>query len=104
MDQEKIQEMQILEQRIQNLLLQKQSFQIELSETEGALGEIQNSEEVFKIVGNIMLKSDKNSVNNELSEKKKLLELRINSIEKQEDAMEKKAETLRTELVNSSKS
>ena len=104
MDQEKIQEMQILEQRIQNLLLQKQSFQIELSETEGALGEIKKSEEVFKIVGNIMLKSDKNSVNNELSEKKKLLELRIGSIEKQEDAMEKKAETLRTELVNSSKS
>lgn len=104
MEQEKIQEMQILEQRLQNLMLQKQSFQIEFSETEGALGEIQNSDEVFKIVGNIMLKSNKDSVKSELSEKKNLLDLRIRSIEKQEDSMGKKIEALREELVKSSQS
>ena len=39
----KIQEMQILEQNLQNFLLQKQAFQMELSETQSALKEIENS-------------------------------------------------------------
>ena len=33
----KIQELQILEQNLQNLLMQKQAFQIELNEIENAL-------------------------------------------------------------------
>lgn len=104
MDNEKIQEMQILEQRLQNILLQKQAFQMELSETEGALEEIEKSEDVFKIVGNIMLRSDKNSVKNELAEKKTMLDLRVKSLEKHEDSMNNQVEKLRSELVKSSKS
>ena len=80
MDNEKIQEMQILEQRLQNILVQKQSFQMEFSETEGALEEIEKSEDVFKIVGNIMLKSDKNSGKAELADKTALLDMRIKSL------------------------
>ena len=46
----KIQEIQFLEQNLQNLLMQKQAFQMELSETQAALKELENSgEEVFKI-------------------------------------------------------
>ncbi len=51
MEQEKFQEFQVIEQALQNLLLQKQGFQMELSETQSALKEIENSgDEVFKIV------------------------------------------------------
>ena len=53
--QEKIQQLQILEQNIQNILFQKQAFQFELSETENALKEVEKSQEdVFKLVGNIV--------------------------------------------------
>ena len=55
-----IEEMQILEQKLQNLFLQKQSFQMELSETQTALKEIENSgDDIFKVVGQLMIKTEK---------------------------------------------
>ena len=45
-----------------------------------------------------MLKSDKKTIISELEEKKKVLELRINSIEKQEKLLEKKVEDLRSSI------
>jgi len=43
MSERDIQEIHLLEQTLQNLLLQKQAFQMELSETEAALEEIEKS-------------------------------------------------------------
>ena len=55
-----IQEMQILEQNLQNILMQKQAFQMEITETQSALEEIENSgDEVYKIIGSLMIKSEK---------------------------------------------
>ena len=99
MDENKIQELQILDQKLQNSLLQKQAFQIELAETDSALEELEKSgEEVFKIIGQLMIKSDKNKIKNELSEKKKILELRIKSLEKQEKSFTEQLEKLRESL------
>ena len=97
----KIQEMQILEQNLQNLLLQKQAFQMELSETNSALKEIEKSgEEVFKIIGQLMIKAEKGKVTEELSNKEKIISLRINSIEKQETSLANKLEDLQKEVIN----
>ena len=99
-EQNKIQEMQILEQNLQNLFLQKQSFQIESSETLSALKEIKNSEdEIFKIVGQLMIKSDKAKVEEELSNKEKFLEIRMKSIDKQENSLTEKLEKIREEII-----
>lgn len=95
---EKIQEFHILEQNLQNLLLQKQAFQMELSETVTAKKEIEKSEDVFKIVGQLMMKTNKDEMKEELSNKEKLLELRIKSIEKQENYLVEKLEALRKEI------
>ena len=51
---EELQEMQILDQNLHNMLLQKQAFQMELSETNSALKEIDKSNEVFKLFGELM--------------------------------------------------
>ena len=84
-DTQKIQEMQIAEQSIQNLLVQKQVFQLELAETNNALEELKKSDgDAFKIVGNIMIKSNKADLEKELTRKKDLINLRIKSLEKQE--------------------
>lgn len=97
----KIQEMQMLEQNLQNLLLQKQAFQMELSETKSALKEIENSgDEVFKIIGQLMIKTDKAKMKEELSNKERIIELRIKSIEKQETLLAKKLDDLQKEIVN----
>lgn len=100
----KIEEMQILEQNLQNLLLQKQSFQMEFSETQASLKEIKNSkDDVFKIVGQLMVKADKLKVKEELSNKEKILDLRINAIEKQENSLMEKLGKLREEVMKTIK-
>lgn len=99
-DNRKIQEMQILEQSLQNILLQKQAFQMELSENDTALSEIKNSDDdVFKVVGQLMVKTKKDSVTKELSEKKKILELRLKNLDKQEESLSGQLEKLRTEIL-----
>jgi prefoldin beta subunit len=101
---DKLQEMQILEQTLQNLLMQKQAFQMELSETDSAIEELKKSgEEVYKIIGQLMIKSGKKKIEEELLEKKKLLELRLKNIEKQEESMTKDFEQRREEFFNKQK-
>lgn len=97
----KIQEMQMLEQNLQNLLFQKQAFHMELSETKSALNEIGISgDEVFKIIGQLMIKTNKAKLKEELSNKEKIITLRIKSIEKQEAPITKKLEDLQKEVIN----
>ena len=102
--QQKIQEIQILEQNMQALLMQKQAFQLELNETENALSEISASkEDVFKLIGQIMIKTDKTKLEQELTKKKDLLTLRLNSIEKQEKEFSEHLEELRKDIMKSIK-
>lgn len=92
----KIQEIQILEQNLQNILYQKQSFQIELNESKTALEELEKSkDDVYKIIGQLMIKTDKDKIKKELEDKEKMLELRLNSLEKQEKNFMEKIEDLR---------
>lgn len=104
MNQEKIQEMQIIEQRLQNTILQKQAFQIEITETASALEELEKSgDEVFKIIGQLMIKIEKSKIKEELKNKQKILELRIKSFEKQEISLSEQLEKMRDEMMNSAK-
>ena len=97
---DKIQQIQFMEQNIQNLFMQKQAFRMELSESESAIKEIENSdEEIFKIIGQLMIKTDKQKTKEELSNKEKILKLRIKTIEKQEDSLTEKMENLRKEVI-----
>ena len=99
-NEDKIQQIQFMEQNIQNLFMQKQAFQMELSESQSAIKEIENSdEEIFKIIGQLMIKTDKQKTKEELSNKEKILKLRIKTIEKQEDSLTEKMENLRKEVI-----
>ena len=103
--QEKIQQLQILEQTLQNILFQRQAFQIEFNESEAALKEAEkSSEEIYKITGQIMTKATKEEIIKELEEKLKVLEIRIKSIEKQEALLMQKAENIKKHLEDSFKS
>lgn len=96
---EKIQELQILEKNLQNLAMQKQAFQLESTESQNALEEIKKtSSDIFKVIGSIMLKAEKDETIKELEEKINLLNLRNSSIEKQEALIEDKAEELKSEI------
>jgi len=101
---EKIRNLQILEQSLHNLMMQKQAFRMELAETNAALKEIQNStDDVYKIISQLMIKVRREEVKKELEEKKRLFDLRIQSIEKQEQEFEKRADSLRKDVFKTTK-
>jgi prefoldin beta subunit len=103
-NEQKIQELQILEQRLQNSILQKQAFEMELAETNSALKEVEKSgEEVFKIIGQLMIKSEKSKIQEELLSKQKILEIRIKTFEKQENSLTEQVEKIRDEMTKSMK-
>lgn len=98
--QQKIQELQGMEQNLNNLVMQKQAFQMELTETENALSEISKSkDDVFKLVGNIMIKADKKKTEEDLTKKKDLLSLRLKSIDSEEKNLSDNAEALKKEVM-----
>jgi len=98
--QQKIQELQGFEQTMQQLLMQKQAFQMESTETENALGEVSKSkDDIFKMTGNIMVKVEKKTVEEDLKKKQELLTLRLKSIEKQESELTKEVEKIREEVM-----
>ena len=85
----KLQEMQFLEQNLQ---------------TASALKEIGNSKDgVYRIIGQLMIQTEKKKMIEELKDKEKILNLRIKSIEKQEKSLIEQLEKYREEVMNSMK-
>ncbi len=95
----KINQLSMLEQNLQNLALQKQQFQNQNLEIESALTELEGSEEAFKIIGNLMVKVTKDKLKNDLSNKKETMQLRIKSLEKQESTFREKTKALQEEIL-----
>ena len=96
---QKINQLQMFEQSLQNFLGQKQQFQLQLVEVESALNELDNTEKAYKIVGNIMVETDKNELKKDLQSKKEVLELRIKTMEKQETQVRERASKLQSEIL-----
>jgi prefoldin beta subunit len=88
----------MLDHQAQQLALQRQQFQGQLFEMENALKEIMTSPSVFKIIGNIMVATDKDALKKDLESKKELVELRIKSFEKQENQLREKVKDLQASL------
>jgi len=98
----KIQDLQLMEQSFQSLMLQKQSIQVEVLDIENALDELKDSTgESYKIIGPVMVSVSKSTLEKDLNEKKKVLNLRINSIEKQEEETKSRLIKLREEVIKS---
>ena len=95
----KLNQLQMLEQSMQNLLMQKQQFQLQQVEIESALKELEKVNEAYKIIGNIMVLSKKDDLKTDLSSKKEIVELRIKNMEKQENQLREKASKLQNEVL-----
>ena len=96
---QKINQLQLFEQSLQNILAQKQQFQMQLVEIESALGELDKTDNAYKIVGNIMVASNKESLKEDLKSKKDITNLRLKTLEKQENHIKEKAEKLQSEIL-----
>lgn len=100
---EKVAELQMIEQNLQQLLSQKQTIQVQQIETENALEELkkQTTKEVYRIVGQILVNSDKKEVEKDLNSKKEIFSLKIKNIDKQEERLREKAKEIQKEVLES---
>ena len=101
--QEKINQLSLIDQSMQQYAMQKQQFAAQLNEIDSAEKELENSNSQFKIIGNIMVSMDKEKLKKDLTEKKEILSLRVESFEKQEDKLREKAQALQNEVLASMK-
>lgn len=102
--QEKINNMQLLEHRLQNALMQKQNINSQLLEIENALKELEtNSKEVFKIVANIMVATDREELIKDLKSKKDIFGIKIKTLEKQETKLKEESQSLQQEIMSQMK-
>ena len=99
--QKRIQNLQALEQDFQQIVMQKQTFQLELNETSTALEEVGKTKgDVFRVLGNVMVKANPTNLKSELKQKNDLLNSRVKAIEKQELSLRENIERIRNELVS----
>ena len=80
------------------LLLRKQQFEMEAKEVEKALQESKNLKDdavIYKSVGILLFRSEKAKIVTELTEKKEELDLRVKTIERQEQRLKQQLEELR---------
>jgi len=96
---ESAQRLQMIEQNVQNISVQKQQFQAQLFEIESALKEIATSTVAYKIVGGIMIGTEKDALQKEMQNKRELVELRVETLEKQEKQLKEKAKNLQKEVL-----
>ncbi len=96
---EKIQQLQLFEQNLQNFIMQKQTMQMQVVELESALDELKKTDTAYRIVGNIMVKANKEELIKDLESKKEVSALRIKTIEKQETLIRERAAKIQKEVL-----
>lgn len=100
----KIAELQMIEQTAQNILMQKQTLQSQILEIDNALKELKiTKEKPYKIIGTVMISTDKKELEKDLNEKKQTFLLRIKKLEKQDEQLRKNSEELQKELLKNLK-
>ncbi|MFA6888566.1 MAG: prefoldin subunit [Candidatus Woesearchaeota archaeon] len=97
--QEKIQQLQTIEQSLQQMMKPRQQLQVQLMEITSAQEELKKTDKAYRIISNIMVAAEKAPLDKELTEKKVRVELRIKSIEKQENTLKEQAKTLREDIM-----
>ena len=92
-------QLQLLQQSLQNILLQKQQIQNQILEYNSALQELKTTEAAYKIVGKIMLATSKEELTKDLNEKKEVAEVRLKNFIQQEQRLQQEVEALQKKVV-----
>jgi len=102
--QDQINRLQQTRMQLQMIMQQRQQVELRLREIEEALTEIEKTDEktpIYKSVGAILLKTEgKKEIKKELIENKESLELRKNTLDKQEGRTKEKLNELQSKVQN----
>lgn len=101
--QEKIEELQGLQETAQTVAVQKQEAESTLTEARNALDELENIDEgtqMYRKVGELLVETEFDEAEDDLEEKVDSLEIRLETLEKQEERVQQQFDELQSELQN----
>ena len=99
--QQRLLRLQQLQQTLQGIMAQKQQLELQLTEVERAVSELETLAEtavIYKSIGALLVKSKKDNVTTELTERKELLKLRVDVLAKQEGRLQTQVKDLQEKL------
>jgi len=99
--QQRLLRLQQLQQSLQGVMAQKQQLEMQLSEVEHSESELAKMKEtavIYKSIGALLVKSKKDKVTAELTERKELLKMRVDVLVKQEDRLRSQVKELQDKL------
>jgi prefoldin beta subunit len=99
--QEELVRLQQLQQTLQAVVSQKQQLEMDMTETDRALAELEKivgETPVYKSVGSILVKADKQTLLSELKEKKELLNTRVTVLGRQEERTRERIKDIQQKL------
>lgn len=99
--QERLLRLQQLQQTLQSILAQKQQVEMEKTEVEQTIAELQKTADdavIYKAIGSLLVKAEKPKVNEDLVERKELLDTRSTVLARQEERMRSQIKEAQTKL------
>jgi len=101
--QNQLAQLQQLQQQAQAVISQKTQIEALIRETDAALRELEKSSDdaVIYSVGELLFKSEKNKLTEELKERKEMMDLRLKTMSKQEERIQSRFTQLQDQLKQS---
>jgi prefoldin beta subunit len=99
--QQRLLRLQQLQQTLQGVMAQKQQLSLQLNEVENASSELEKLTEtavIYKSIGALLVKAEKDKVAAELTERKELLKMRVDVLAKQEERLRTQVKELQDKL------
>ena len=99
--QERLLRLQQLQQTLQSILAQKQQVEMEKTEVDQTIAELQKTADdvvVYKAIGSLLVKAEKAKINEELVERKSLLDTRSTVMARQEERIRSQVKEAQTKL------
>ncbi|MCE8424626.1 MAG: prefoldin subunit beta [Candidatus Methanoperedens sp.] len=94
-------QMQQIQQQAQAIATQKNQVEITLKETDLALeelGKLESDAVVYRAIGNLLMKTERDTTKDFLKEKKDTLDLRMQTLARQEERVQKRFQQLQEQL------
>jgi prefoldin beta subunit len=99
--QERLLRLQQLQQTLQTILAQKQQVEMEKTEVDQTIAELTKTADdvvIYKAIGSLLVKAEKAKVNEELTERKSLLDTRSTVMARQEERIRAQVKEAQTKL------
>ncbi len=94
-------QLQQIQQQAQAIAAQKNQVEINLKETDLALEELEKLDDdavVYRAIGDLLIKTERNKTKESLKEKKDTLDLRMQTLARQEERAQKRFQQLQEQL------